>query len=277
MEASKYAIIKGILPDSIPIVDTVNPGSSPNLHLERRKVLFKQSYVRLDSIYRTKLSNLRSYNNDHTIELPAYNWRLDESSYYKLMCLLNLEAQEFPSTDNVMSTRYSQNHSNAVLAPLSTRTPLSTNTSNIQRSRDAKYLPDPTGNIDEENGQIPTCASGSAATLDLENVYREGCTPPADSLRCSESLLDTADAATQYCNDTRSDATIQSLQSHHANLSGITYDIETQLPLPATQNTGHYRGHDGSHWCKMLYALCLCLVSLLQFCLGWMIWCMARN
>lgn len=117
---SSYATRRPSLPSSIPIVDTINPGDSPNLHLEREEVLRKQSYVRLDKIYKTDMSSLRSYNPD--IGLPAYNWRLDEKSYRKLMSLLLLEAQDYPPTDSVKSARKTHKERIPICAPGATAT-----------------------------------------------------------------------------------------------------------------------------------------------------------
>jgi hypothetical protein len=107
--------------------------------------LRKQSYVRLDNVYETNISSLRSYNLE--IELPAYHWRLDEKSYHKLMSLLLLEAQDYPPTDSVKSIRKARNARIPICAP------------------------GPTVAQNLRNTRIPICALGTTATQDQGNAY----------------------------------------------------------------------------------------------------------
>jgi hypothetical protein len=116
---SQYATLKQSLRSSIPIVDTASVSDSPYLHLENQRRLRKQSYVRLDNVYETNISNLRSYSD---IEFPAYHWRLDENSYHKLMGLLFLKVQDYPPTDSLRSIKKIRNARITISAPGRTAT-----------------------------------------------------------------------------------------------------------------------------------------------------------
>jgi hypothetical protein len=200
--------------------------------------------VRLDNVYETNISSLRSY--DPNIELPAYNWRLDENSYHKLMTLLSLEAHNYPSTDSLRSVRKTHNASIPICAAGPTAT-------EDLRNAYLPPIPGPTAPQNLLNARVPTCAPVRAASS-APQFHQNSAVP-----------------ARQLYGDVSADLAIQNLQTQRSP-PNVNYSTTMELPPP----TPHRNQRRESYWCclcksAMAFLFCLCLVWLLVGSVGWLI------
>jgi hypothetical protein len=207
-------------------------------------VLRKQSYVRLDNVYETNLFSLRSY--DPKIDLPAHHWRLDEKSYQKLMSLLLLEPQDYPSTDSVKPLR----KSHATRIPICAPSP--TTTQNPQNASIPIRAPGPRATQDLGSAHLPH-TPGPITTQHLQNAY--------SPQRASPGLVRTAPSLR--------------IQTHQMQYSPLyaEYGSTMQLPPPAQHSI---RQRESYGYClgksAMAILFCLCLCWLLVACVWWLIW-----
>ncbi len=226
-------------------------------------MLRKQSYVRLDNVYETNISNLRSYNNNPVIELPAYNWRLDETSYHKLMSLLHLKANEYPPTDNFESVRKTHNVSIPIYSPVPTTT------QNLQSARITIYAHGPPPTQDPQNLRVSTCVPDPKATPNLQKARVAKYTPVRESFEPPRFASNSTGTVRQHYDDALANPAIQRLQACHSSPYGA-YGSTMQLPLPATYSIERRRSWGSCDLARALvFGLLLWLVVAYA---GWLIW-----
>lgn len=206
----------------------------------------KQSYVRLNNVYETNISSLRAY--DPNIELPAYNWRLDEKSYYKLMSVLLLEAQDYPSTKSIRSAVKPHNTVIPICAPGPTTT------QNLRNARVTIYTSGPIANQDPRNERIPTCA------------------PVRETSSGPQFHQNPAIPARQHYGNVLADRAIQQLQTQRSP-PYVSYGTTMELPLPTPHRI---RRRESYSYClcesAIAFLFCLCLCWLLVGFAWWLIW-----
>jgi len=111
---SKYNTKRQYLEPSLPISQPGNDDAetarlhnhTKQLHLENKKSMHKQSYVRLKHVYRVEVSTLRTFVKKRPSEkvCRAYKIRLDEESYGVLMQGLGLEKETWEDTRTLYET-----------------------------------------------------------------------------------------------------------------------------------------------------------------------------
>jgi hypothetical protein len=252
----QYEITKESLRPSIPIVDSPNPGDSQYLHLENRRKLRKQSYVRLESVYETSITNLRSYAPD--IDVPAYDLRLDKESYQRLMALLSLDAQDYPPTTALESARKIRN---------STRIPISIPGPGTAQT--APYNPALTPTRDARHAH---CTAVPTATQTLHELPHEPQAPEEPAWN-PISRQNRAGPAPQPYGDMFVDLESR-VPPGLPSAPYMTYETVTQLPAP-TMHRSQWRRRI-FYCCEGEFAValvfCFFLFWILVAYAGWLVW-----
>jgi hypothetical protein len=259
---SQYETTKESLRPSIAIVNTVNPGNSQYLHLENKTRLRKQSYVRLESVYETSISNLRSYVPD--IDLPAYHLRLEKESYQTLMSLLSLDAQDYPATDMLKSARKTRNN-----ASIPIRAPAFTKTQSAPSPDVQPYVPSPIATQDVHNPPKPMCALGPTATRNLSELLDET-HDPDQPVRTSQFCQNRAGPASQPYGNMFVDLEIQAPPGLPPP-SSVAYGTTIQLPHPALHRAERRRSSCPSEFTVAVLFGFFVLWLFLAYA-GWLIW-----
>jgi hypothetical protein len=259
---SQYETTKESLRPSIAIVDTVNPGNSQYLQLENKTRLRKQSYVRLENVYETSISNLQSY--VPNIDLPAYHLRLEKESYQKLMSLLSLDAQDYPATDILKSARKTRNN-----ASIPIRAPACTKTQSAPSPNVRPHVPSPIATQDLHNPLKPMYALGPTATRNLSELLDET-HDPDQPVRTFQFRQNRAGPASQPYGDTFVDLEIQAPLGFPPPPC-VTHDTTMQLPQPALYRTERLRS-SCSRVSAAAVLFCFFVLWLFMAYAGWLIW-----
>lgn len=262
MTLSQYEITKESLRPSIAIVDTVNQGNSQYLHLENKTRLRKQSYVRLENVYETSISNLRSYVPE--IDLPAYHLRLEKESYQKLMSLLSLDAQDYPATDTLKSARKIRNN-----ASIPIRAPAFTKTQSAPSPDVRPYVPSPIATQDLQNPPKPMSAPGPTASRNLSELLNETHNPD-QPVRTPQFRQNRAGPASQPYGDLFVDLEIQSPPGLPPP-SSVAYGTTMQLPHPALHRPERRRSSCSNKFTGAVVFGFFVLWLLVAYA-GWLIW-----
>jgi hypothetical protein len=259
---SQYETTKESLRPSIAIVDTVNPGNSQYLHLENKTRLRKQSYVRLENVYETSISNLRSYVPD--IDLPAYYLRLEMESYQKLMSLLSLDAQDYQATDMLKSARKARNN-----ASIPIRAPSFTKTQSAPGPDVPSYVPSPIAAQDLHNPPRLMCAPGPIATRNLSEILGETHNPD-QPVRPPQFRQNGVGPASQPYGDMFVDLEIRA-PLELPPPPCVTYGTTMQLPQPALYRTERRRSSCSTEFAAAVL-FCFFVLWLFVAYAGWLIW-----